>query len=113
MRFSKTLVKLDLSNNSLKTCTIRYILEALLINESLTTLNLHGNLLDDQFGAQLADVLGQNPILNKVDISQNPIGPRGAKAILDVLVERNQTLSSLGDLESNELMGVRVREELR
>jgi len=51
--------------------------------------------------------------LNKVDISQNPIGPRGAKAILDVLVERNQTLSSLGDLESNELMGVRVREELR
>lgn len=113
LRFSKTLVKLDLSNNSFKSCTIRYILEALLINESLTTLNLHGNLLDDQFGAQLADVLVKNPILNKVDISQNPIGPRGAKSILEVLIERNATLSSLGDLESNEMMGVRVREELR
>jgi hypothetical protein len=32
LRFSKTLVKLDLSNNSSKSCTIRYILEALLIN---------------------------------------------------------------------------------
>jgi DNA uptake protein ComE-like DNA-binding protein len=51
--------------------------------------------------------------LSKVDISQNPIGPKGAKAILDVLVEKNQTLSSLGDLDQNDMMGVRVREELR
>ncbi len=79
----------------------------------MTTLNLHGNLLDDHFAAELAQVIGQNPILHKIDISKNPIGPKGAKCILDVLIEKNQTLSSLGDLDLNDMMGVRVREELR
>jgi len=49
LRFTKSLIKLDLSNNCLKACTAKYIIEALLINSSLTTLNLHGNLLDDVF----------------------------------------------------------------
>lgn len=114
LRFNKTLVKLDLSNNCLKSCTARYILDSLAYqNRGLTNINFHGNLLDDDFAVQLSNVLAENPVLHKVDISQNPIGPRGAKAILSVLLEMNQTLSSLGDLSHNEQMGVRVREEIK
>jgi hypothetical protein len=79
----------------------------------LTTLNLHGNLLDDTFAVYLSQLLGQNPVLHEVDISKNPIGPQGAKKLLDAVLEQNQTLSSLGDLSENDMMGVRTREELR
>jgi hypothetical protein len=41
-------------------------------------------------------VLEHNPILYKVDISKNPIGPNGAKAILNSLLVANETLGSLG-----------------
>jgi Ran GTPase-activating protein (RanGAP) involved in mRNA processing and transport len=79
----------------------------------LTTLNLHANLLDDTFAVYLSQLLGQNPVLHEVDISKNPIGPQGAKKLLDAVLEQNQTLSSLGDLSENDMMGVRTREELR
>lgn len=68
------------------------------MNNSLTTLNLSGNLLDDNFAFQLADLLDANSVLHTVDIAKNPIGPKGAKALLSSLIERNQTLTSLGDL---------------
>jgi hypothetical protein len=78
IRFNKTLVKLDLSNNCLKSCTARYLLDALMINQSITDMNFHGNLLDDEFAFQLAELLEQSAVLNKVDLSQNPIGAKGA-----------------------------------
>lgn len=69
-------------------------------------------MLDNEFAGYLADTLTDNEILYKVDISQNPIGPEGAKILLNVLLEKNDTLGSLGDLTTNVYMGVRVREEL-
>ena len=106
-------MKLDLSNNALKACTIRFILDALLDNVCLTELGLAGNFLDDEFAVDLAHVLEDNSVLFKVDIAKNPVGPAGGKAILNALLMKNETLGSLGDIEQNVYMGVRLKEELR
>jgi len=82
-------------------------------NRYLSELNLHGNFLDNWFARDLSIVLENNQILYKVDISKNPIGPEGGQEILKVLLTHNDTLGSLGDLEENVYMGVRIREELR
>ena len=52
-----TLVKLDLSDNSLKQCTIKFLLEALIDNTILTELRLANNRLDDEFAVDLAILL--------------------------------------------------------
>lgn len=47
-------------------------------------------------------ILEHNPVLYKVDISNNPIGPTGARSILNSLLVNNETLGSLGGtLDSN------------
>ena len=69
-------------------------------------------MLDDIFASQLAEVLKYNPVLNKVDISMNPIGPQGAQLLLKTLNEDNDTLGDLGDLSDSYYMGVRVRTDI-
>ena len=112
LRYNKTLVKLDLSNNALKGCMTKYIFESIMTNTYLAELNFAGNLLDDVFALQLANTLTQNQVLYKVDISNNPIGPAGAQLILDALYEHNDTLGDIGDLSESYYMGVRIREDL-
>jgi len=100
---------------------IKFLLDSLLDNECLSELNLSSNFLDDDFAKDFAIVLENNPVLYKVDISKNPIGPKGAKVILNALLVSNETLGSLGGdvddnrshLDQNVYMGVRIREELR
>ena len=60
IKFNNTIVKLDLSNNAIKPCTIKFFLEALLDNTSLSDLRLSGNLLDNEFAVDLAHVLETN-----------------------------------------------------
>lgn len=112
LTYNKTLVRLDLSNNRFQSSVIGWLLRTLENNKSLVDLNLSSNLLDDEFATSLAICLEKNQILFKVDIANNPIGPDGAKAILNVLLSENDTLGSLGDLSTSVSMGVRVREEL-
>jgi Ran GTPase-activating protein (RanGAP) involved in mRNA processing and transport len=59
---------------------------------SITEVNFHGNLLDNEFAIDLSHVLEDNTILYKVDISQNPIAPDGAKYLLKTLLQYNDTL---------------------
>jgi hypothetical protein len=66
----------------------------------LNDLNLSRNNLNDDFAKQLAKCLIHNDVLWQVDISNNPIGEIGALAILKSLKEANETLTSLGDLQS-------------
>jgi Ran GTPase-activating protein (RanGAP) involved in mRNA processing and transport len=113
LRFNKTIVKLNLSSNALKPCTARFILDAMLDNVCLSEVNFSSNFLDDEFAVDLAHVLEDNPVLYKVDIASNPIGPAGGQAILTTLLMKNETLGSLGNLDENVYMGVRLREELR
>jgi len=86
MRQNKTIVKLDLSKNGLKSVVAMYLLEALHLNCTVMELNLEGNMLDDEFAKDLAVTLTENEVLNKVDISDNPIGPDGALSILNTLL---------------------------
>lgn len=82
IKFNNTIIKLDLSNNAIKPCTIKFFLEALLDNTSLADLRLCGNLLDNEFAVDLAHLLESNQTLHTVDISKNPIGQEGAKYLL-------------------------------
>lgn len=74
IKFNNTIIKIDLSNNCIKPCTIKFFLEALLDNTSLADLRLCGNLLDNEFAVDLAHLLETNQTLHTVDISKNPIG---------------------------------------
>jgi len=60
MRLNKTIVKLDLSKNALKSCTIKWLLDALMDNYSLAHLDLSGNFLDNEFAVDLAHLLESN-----------------------------------------------------
>lgn len=114
IRFNTTIVKLDFSKNGLKSCTVKWLLDSLVDNYCLAHLDLSGNFLDNEFAVDLAHLLETNQQLHTVDISNNPIEPEGAKYLLSSLLQHNDTLESLGDLTSNNmLMGVRVREEIR
>ena len=78
MRLNRTLVKLNLSKNNLKSKTMRLFLDSIQDNYTLADLNVAGNLLDDAFAFDLACVLEDNQSLHTVDISGNPISQAGA-----------------------------------
>ena len=114
IRFNKTLVKLDLSHNALKSCVMKFVFDALDNNYSLAHLLLQSNFLDNEFAVDLAHILENNQTLHTVDISNNPIGPEGAQYLLKSLLASNDTLESLGDMtDTNMMMGVRNREEIK
>jgi Ran GTPase-activating protein (RanGAP) involved in mRNA processing and transport len=92
MRLNRTLVKLDLSKNALKSKTVRLFLDSIQDNYTLSDLNLSGNLLDDAFAFDLSCVLEDNQSLHTVDISGNPISSNGAQYILKCLLTHNDTL---------------------
>jgi hypothetical protein len=69
LRFTKNLVKLDLSNNGIKPKSAAFLLDSIQQNVSLTEVNFHGNFLDNEFAVDLSYVLEKNPVLYKVDIS--------------------------------------------
>jgi hypothetical protein len=60
INLNKTLVRLDLSNNALKSPTMRFFLEAMLDNSTLADLRLAGNFLDNEFAVDLAHLLEVN-----------------------------------------------------
>lgn len=113
LRFNKTLVKLDLSNNGMTPAVANYLIDSLHVNSYIGEINFHGNQLNDESARQLANLLEHNQVLYKIDISSNPISHVGGRLILVALSESNDTLGDLGDLESSSFMGVRIREELR
>ena len=60
IKFNKTMVKLDLGKNALKSCVAKFFLDSLLDNFCLAELILDGNLLDNEFAVDLAHLLEQN-----------------------------------------------------
>ena len=60
IKFNKTLVKLDLSKNGLKACTVKFLFESMLDNNSIADLDLSGNFLDNEFAVDLAHLLESN-----------------------------------------------------
>ena len=82
IKFNNSLVKLDMSNNGIKACVLRFFLEAMEDNCTLADWDISGNFLDDEFMADLAHLLEDNQTLHTIDISNNPIGPESAKYLL-------------------------------
>ena len=113
IKINTTLVKLDLSSNALVQCYAKFLLEELIDNTCLADLRLANNLLDDEFAVDLALLLEQNQILHTIDLSNNPISEDGGKYLLQSLLQYNDTIESLGDLDKNEFMGVRTREDIK
>mmetsp|Transcript_26566 Transcript_26566/g.35531 ORF Transcript_26566/g.35531 Transcript_26566/m.35531 type:complete len:227 (+) Transcript_26566:460-1140(+) len=60
LRYNKTLVKLDLSNNGLCSPVANYLVDSLRVNIFVSEVNFHGNTLDDEFAFQLAELLQHN-----------------------------------------------------
>ena len=75
-----------MSNNAMKASTVKFLLDSLVDNNCLTDLKLAGNYLDDEFAVDLAHLLEINEVLHTVDISKNPIGPDGARYLLQSLL---------------------------
>ncbi len=63
-------------------------------------LNLEGNELENKFATKLAETLAKNEILQEVIIERNNISDDGAKLIYETLREHNETLESLGRIET-------------
>jgi len=100
IEMSRSLVKLNLRSNGLPPLSGIYLMKALQDNMYLSDLDLSRNNLNDDFAQELANCLSVNDVLYRVDISSNPISEVGALSILKCLKESNETLCSLGDLES-------------
>ena len=60
LKYNKTVVKLDLSNNALTPRVGNYLLECIKPNQYLSEINFHGNRLNDDFAAELAVLLRDN-----------------------------------------------------
>jgi Ran GTPase-activating protein (RanGAP) involved in mRNA processing and transport len=60
-----------------------------MVNRTLRTLNLKGNILGDDGVFALVESLRDNEILRELNLGVNEIGPLGACAIADVLPTTN------------------------
>jgi hypothetical protein len=111
LKHNRSLVKLDLSYNGLRTNIAQYLARALRINISLTMLSLAHNELDDRFCVVLAQELRNNNTLFECDMSGNPFAQDGANALLDLI--GNTAVGSLGNLDQNKSLPVTAREALK
>ncbi|KXJ29878.1 Leucine-rich repeat-containing protein 74A [Exaiptasia diaphana] len=74
---------------------------ALVLNTSITSLDLHDNALEPDGGTYIADMLKENCFVQELDISSNNIGNKGCQAICEML-QVNTNLQKL-DLSDNKL----------
>ena len=75
--------------------------QALRVNTSLSSLDLHGNSISDEGANLLAQALRVNTSLSSLDLSRNSIGNEGANSLAQAL-RVNTSLSSL-DLSGNSI----------
>ncbi|CAG9323239.1 unnamed protein product [Blepharisma stoltei] len=113
LKHNRTLVKLDLSYNGLISNVARYLADSLRFNSSLHILYLQYNDLDDIFCENLAESLKRNSTLFECDLSGNPFTERGANRLIEIMGSYNHTISTFGLLDTNEHLGVNVREQLK
>lgn len=91
---NKTLTTLDLSSNSLRDNSATAIAEALQGNTTLTTLNFHGNKITDAGAVAIADAIANNQSLQELDLSNNRYTDITANAFIRSM-KLNQFLTHL------------------
>ncbi|XP_069426732.1 NLR family CARD domain-containing protein 3 isoform X10 [Ovis canadensis] len=98
---NRSLTTLDLRNNSIGPQGAKALADALKINRTLASLSLQSNRIRDDGARSMAEALATNWTLSVLQFSSNSIGDGGAKALAEALMV-NQGLRSL-DLQSNSI----------
>lgn len=105
------LVYLDLNDNRLEDLGCFIVCDFLKTNRTVKSVALRANRITsntNESGARyLGEVLKVNPIITRLDLGQNKLGPNGA-AILDEAIGENKTLSFL-DLSANDLLAEGIK----
>ncbi|XP_047636652.1 NLR family CARD domain-containing protein 3 isoform X3 [Phacochoerus africanus] len=91
--------RISLAENQISNKGAKALARSLLVNRSLTTLDLHGNSIGPQGAKALADALKINRTLAFLSLQSNVIRDYGARALAEALAT-NRTLSVL-HLQSN------------
>jgi Ran GTPase-activating protein (RanGAP) involved in mRNA processing and transport len=89
---------LDISDNNLSSLESAEILrDVLRSNKTMTAINLSGNRFGETIGAveRIADGLGSNSTLQKIDLSSCALGNNGVSILTQTLGSRNTTLQQL------------------
>ncbi|KAH6601384.1 hypothetical protein BASA50_001654 [Batrachochytrium salamandrivorans] len=100
LKLNTTLVRLDLTNNSIKNGGV-YIGSSLKANRTLTHLNLSDNQMGPESGKAIATMIADNTSLTTVLLRGNNLGDKEASYISDAL-KQNSTLEVL-DLSYNQI----------
>ncbi|XP_032183805.1 NLR family CARD domain-containing protein 3 isoform X2 [Mustela erminea] len=103
---NRSLTSLDLRSNSIGPQGAKALADALKINRTLTFLSLQSNAIRDNGARSVAEALAANRTLSVLQFSSNSIGDGGAEALAKAL-KVNQGLESL-DLQSNSISDVGV-----
>ncbi|XP_071782816.1 NLR family CARD domain-containing protein 3 [Centroberyx gerrardi] len=91
---NRTLTTLDLRNNSIGSKGAKFLAEALKMNQALVSINFQNNSIEEEGAKALAEVLQSNRKLVSLNVQKNSIGADGAKRIADAL-KTNRTLTEL------------------
>ncbi|XP_072459219.1 NLR family CARD domain-containing protein 3 [Notamacropus eugenii] len=91
---NRSLTVLDLRSNSIGPQGAKALADSLKINRVLVSLSLQNNAIKDDGAKFLADALMVNHMLSVLHLQKNAIGPPGAKPIADAL-KKNGSLKEL------------------
>ncbi|XP_039991698.1 NLR family CARD domain-containing protein 3 isoform X2 [Xiphias gladius] len=91
---NRTLTALNLRNNNIGSKGAKFLAEALKMNQVLVSINFQNNAIEEEGAQALAEVLQCNRRLVSLNIRKNTIGAGGAKRIANAL-KTNQTLTKL------------------
>ncbi|XP_062036618.1 NLR family CARD domain-containing protein 3 [Lepus europaeus] len=91
---NRSLTALDLRSNSIGSQGAKALADALKINRTLTSLSLQGNAIRDDGARSVAEALASNRTLSVLHLQKNSIGPAGAQRMADAL-KQNRSLKEL------------------
>ncbi|XP_040853586.1 NLR family CARD domain-containing protein 3-like isoform X1 [Ochotona curzoniae] len=91
---NRSLTALDLHSNSIGPQGAKALADALKINRTLISLSLQSNMIGDDGARFMAEALASNRTLSVLHLQNNTIGPTGAQRMADAL-KQNRTLKEL------------------
>ncbi|XP_008069310.1 NLR family CARD domain-containing protein 3 [Carlito syrichta] len=91
---NRSLSTLDLRSNSIGPQGAKALADALKINRTLTSLSLQGNTIRDDGARSMAEALASNRTLSILHLQKNTIGSMGAQWMADAL-KQNRSLKEL------------------
>uniref|UniRef100_G1REY0 NLR family CARD domain containing 3 n=1 Tax=Nomascus leucogenys TaxID=61853 RepID=G1REY0_NOMLE len=91
---NRSLTSLDLRSNSIGPQGAKALADALKINRTLTSLSLQGNTVRDDGARSVAEALASTRTLSMLHLQKNSIGPMGAQQMADAL-KQNRSLKEL------------------